>query len=787
MQCALAIGLASELYSRGLQLTINRPTPSTGSPVRNSVSVEKQGALKDSDEPSIDLRSILLTLWRGKWVILVSTLVALVLGVLSVSQVSPAYRAQAKVMFGFQRANVTNMQNVLADQKYDNAAIQDQIEILSSTVLTERVIDHLNLDESSRFNPTLLPPAPTLRDRLSEYVSLPPEIEDFIGGREADTATLSQPDPEERQRQIRLAVINNVLAGLRLAPVGQSRVIAIQYLSGSPQLSARIANSYAEQYIVDQLEAKMEATSAATEWLSERVQELRIRLADAEEAIEDAMLSLAGDSGQSLEVTQRQLQALNASLSSTTAERSRLQALHDRLNAAIDNEMDLGTISEFRASPLIQRYRTQEVELLSKLTSLQASVSAGHPSIKRINQQIAEVRRNITEEAGRIISATFLDLQAAIAQEQSLIEEVQLLEQEIVSQTSNQAQIRQLEREAEASRSLYNTFLARLQETTAQEDLQEADARLLSPAEVPLFPERVAKRRTVIVITALGALIGVGLAFLIDRLNNTFRSPAQLETVTGTAVIGILPAIGSRMKRRDIIQYSREKPGSALVEAVRNLRTSILFSNIDRPPKVVMFTSSVPKEGKSTTSMLVATTSQQMGKSAIIVDCDLRLPTLAGLVSGLETEHNLMSVLEGASTVSEAVYKDKNTGLHVLTSGGNAAHSGINAADILASNKFKLLIEELSETYDLVILDTPPTLVVADARIISRVADAVVYAVHYDSTPRGAVLEGLKDLASIDAPVVGVIMTRVNEDRASQYSYNGYSYYKGQYRDYYST
>jgi polysaccharide biosynthesis transport protein len=765
----------------------SRPTPNTGSSVRSFTSAEQPASQNESEEPAIDLRSILLTLWRGKWIIGVSTLIALILAVLSVSQVSPTYRAQAKVMFGFQRPNVTNMQNVLADQTYDSAAIQNQIEILSSTVLTERVINHLKLDENPRFNPTLQPPAPTLRDRLSEYVSLPPEITDLLGISESDAPSLSLPDPEERKRQVRLAVINNVLAGLRLAPVGQSRVIAIQYLSGSPQLSARIANTYAEQYIVDQLEAKMEATNAATEWLSERVQELRIRLADAEEAIEQAMLELAGGSGQSLEVTQRQLEALNASLSATTAERSRLQALHDRLRAAIDNEMDLGTISEFRASPLIQRYRSQEIELLSKRTSLQASVPVGHPSLKRIGQQIEEVRRNITEEAGRIISATFLDLQAAIAQEQSLIEEVQFLEQEVVSQTSSQAQIRQLEREAEASRSLYNTFLARLQETTAQEDLQEADARLLSPAEIPLFPERVAKRRTVIVITVIGTLIGIGLAFLIDRLNNTFRSPAQLETMTGLPVIGILPAIGSRMKRADIIQYSRHKPGSALVEAVRNLRTSILFSNIDKPPKVVMFTSSVPKEAKSTTSMLVAKTSQQMGKSTIIVDCDLRLPTLEGLVDEEANEHSLLSVLEGHSTVLDAVRKDDDTGLHILTSGGNQFHTGINAADILASNKFKHLIEELSETYDLVILDTPPALVVADARIVSRVADAVVYAVHYDYTPRGAVIEGLKDLSSIGAPIVGIIMTKVNEARASQYSYNGHSYYKGQYRDYYTT
>ena len=741
----------------------------------------------EQEEGSIDLRNIFMVLWRAKWIIAITTLIATVLGFLYVSQIGPQYIAQAKVMFGFQRSNVTNMQNVLVDQKYDNTALQDQIEILKSTVLAERVIADLKLDENPRFNPTLMVSVPTLRQKIMEYVSLPPEINDFFNGNSDDSLPIIAPDPEEYERRIRLAVINNVLGGLQLRPIGQSRVIGIAYISDNPALAARIANSFSEQYIVDQLEAKLEATTAATTWLTDRVQELRVRVEVSEDAIESALLDLSGGAGQSIDVTRRQLEVLNSSLSGITAERARLQALLDRLNTAIEAKMDLGTISEFRASSLIQGYRSQEVDLLSQLAGLEGTLPEGHPYLTRVTQQIEEVRFNIEQEAGRIVSATFLDLQAAIKQEEALLEEVAALERETVRQTGNQAKVRQLEREAEASRSLYNTFLARLQETTAQADLQEADARLLSPAEVPLFPLRVAKRRTLVVISVFGLLMGVAIAFLRDRLNNTFRSPVQLEELTGEYLLGVLPAIGSRMKRKALIKYMKEKPGSALVEAVRNLRTSILFSNIDNPPKVVMFTSSVPREGKSTTSMLTALTSQQMGKSAVIVDCDLRLPALAGLINAEDQEFGLMSVLEGSATLEDAVYKDDDTGLHVLTTLGNTLNNNVNAADILSSKKFEELIEKLSALYDLVILDTPPTLVVADARIVSKLADAVVYAVKYDSTPRGAVFEGLKDLHSLEAPVVGVVMTMVNESRASHYSYDGYTYYKGRYRDYYTS
>ena len=285
----------------------------------------------------------------------------------------------------------------------------------------------------------------------------------------------------------------------------------------------------------------------------------------------------------------------------------------------------------------------------------------------------------------------------------------------------------------------------------------------------------------------LGALVGIGIIFLLDRLNNSFRSPAQLEALTGETVLGVLPAIGRGLRRADVIRHLRDKPSSALVESVRNLRTSILFSNIDTPPKVVMFTSSTPREGKSTSAMLIALTSRQMGKSAVIVDCDLRLPTLSKLMGAKGREFGLMSLLEGECEVGEAVYRDPETGLHVLTTVRHASNKNINAADILSSQKFEQLIGELSDLYDLVILDTPPTLVVADARIISKLADAVVFAVRWDKTPRGAVLEGLKELRSIGAPIAGVVMTLVNEGRASKYAYDGYNYYKGKYRDYYGT
>ncbi len=749
--------------------------------------VPQQGLVVEDDDDVIDIRGVAHTLWRGKWIVVICTLIAAVLGFLAVSQLEPTYRASAKVMFDIQQSNVVNIEDVLIDQQFDASELEDQIEVLRSTTLIERVIAELNLDQNPEFNPRLRPAKVTLQDRISEFVSLPPEIEEFAQNIGIIPPPPVTPDPVEAARRERLMIINNVREGLSLRPIGRSRVIEISFVSGNPRTSAQVVNTVADQYIVDQLEAKLEATRAATTWLSDRVEQLRERVQDAEQDIEAARSQSSDNTGQSKAVTEQQLQALNGALSSTRAEISRKQSTYDRLVDAVNTNRDIGAISEFRQSSLIERYRQQEDDLLLRKITLETTFSDNNPDLIRVNQQIAQVRQNITDEVGRIVTAAQLDLQSARNQENALLQQVRRLEQQLQVQSKDQIQLRQLEREAQASRVLYENFLARLKETSTQEDLQEADARVLSPAEQPLYPESQAKRRTMMLATIVGGILGIGLVFLLDRLNNTFRTPAQLEELSGETVLGVLPAIGSKVERRKVINHLREKPGSGLAEAVRNLRTSILFSNIDRTPKVVMFTSSVPREGKSTSSMLVALTSRQMGKSAIIVDCDLRLPALARLLDAKDGKPGLMSVLEGQAEINEAVYIDPETGLHVLMPRGATASASINAADVLSSRKFSDLIDKLQDMYDLVILDTPPALVVTDARIVSKLADTVVYAVHWDKTPRDAVFEGLQELRSVQAPLAGVVMTMVNEDRASRYSYSGYSYYKGKYRDYYGT
>ncbi len=743
---------------------------------------------------SIDIRSLAMTLWRGKWIVAICLLISYVIAYLSVSQIVPTYRANTTVMFDIQQSNIVDLQEVIADQGFDRGRLEDQMLVLSSTKLIERVIEAQRLHRDPEFNPSLRIPKPTLSDRIGQIISLPPEITDLLqdfGLVRPDAPQTENPQviAEERDAKLQATIVRNVTAGLELSPVGNSRVLDIAFVADDPQTAAAVANQIANEYIVDQLEAKLEATRAATAWLSVRVEELRVRLQAAENAVQSARAEFTEERGQGLDVTRQQLGALNNALASARGETTRALTKFERLKAALDDPASISNVSEFRNAPVIVELRNRETKLQSEITKLQASVSRVNPSLELAQRELEGLRQEIStramSEARQIVAAAENDLKSARQQEAALLGQVRELEQKSLLQAEDELRLRQLEREAQASRVLYENFLGRLQETNAQEDLQAADARVLSPAEVPARAQSQQRQRTMTLTMFLGGAIGVAIVYLLNYLNNTFRSPQQLEEMTGETVLGTIPSLGSRIKRSAVLEDLRNKPGSSMAESIRNLRTSILMSNIDKPPKVVMFTSSVPREGKTTTAMMMAMTSRQMGKSAILVDCDLRLPALARMIPDDGDRPGLMSVLAGTCNIADAIHQDKESGLHVLLTKSSERQGAINAADTLSSHRFQQLIKMLCENYELVILDTPPALIVTDARILARLADAVIYAVRWDKTPRGAVLEGLKELRSVNAPIAGVAMTFINEARATRYSYDGYSYYKGRYKDYY--
>ncbi|MEM1297807.1 MAG: polysaccharide biosynthesis tyrosine autokinase [Pseudomonadota bacterium] len=716
----------------------------------------------------LDIRRLLELLWRQKWVPILCLCISMVLGQIYLKQVVPLYTSRAEVMVDLRGEQVVNLDSVVGE--LGRNPVPNQIRVLTSQQVLGRVVSHLRLDKDPEFNRALAEP--------SAIAAWKTELRELLAGGVLggllDRSRSKAPDDEtENASATHLALVAALRSRLMVRKVPGSDVIALDFTSQDPSKAALIANTLAELYIVDQLETKFEATRRASAWLSDRLGTLKAKVESSEAAVEayKATHSIVEVDGNG-NINLQQLADLNTELIAARAARAQAEARF----VQVEQRLARGGITaaaEVVSSPLILTLRTQLSELARKEAELGSRYGEKHPNIINLRAEIADVRGAASGEVRKIIETLRNDAAVARARQQTLEAGVADLESKSQRLSQSTVQLRQLEREANAERAIYENFLNRFRQTTEQEALETPDARVLSVATPPLRPSEPKRKKVLGLSGAAGLALGLGLVALLETLANTFRATGEITERTGLPVLASLPHSG-RARRRRLLDYIREKPNSALAEAVRKLRTALFLSNIDAPPRVVAITSSVPGEGKSTTALLLAHMSQQMKKSAIVVDCDIRRPTLHRTMA-LENGQGLLSVLDGTAELETAIRKDPESGLDLLPT----IEAIPQAADVLSSERFTKLVGTLRERYELVVLDTPPILLVSDAAAIGKLADTTVYAVRWDHTPREAAAQGLDLLAGLGIRLAGCVATMVSRRQEARYAaaQYGYGYY----------
>lgn len=734
----------------------------------------------DLENDSIDIRAIFVFLWRSKWIVAFGAIVGLGIAALLISAGKPTYTATASVLFQPETLNVVDIEDVIAVSK-EQSDLSNQIEILRSTNLLNRVTEKLRLWEMPTFNPSLAVdqswPAqvmPYLDWRA--YVPWAQLVE--LGLVAPPTQPLQSDNDKLARDKLRARKILQSTLGLR--PIPDTQVIRISHTSGDRTVAMRVANAVAQEYITAQLDTKLAATREATVRLSDRVVELEDEVNAAEAAVTVYESSVTSDSGQTTETLRRQLGGLNDALSSAVARTVQAQVRYIRARQASTSSDSIAGVAEFQALQSISAARNRERELLSDRAELLGLVSENHERARLMDVRIEAVRTEMRSEAERIVRMLENEFRAAQEEQSVLRGQIGVIEQSIADLGSGEVRRRQLQREADASRLIYENFLSRLKEITQQQSLEEADAVIISPAERPASADSASSKRIAGIGLVLGAGLSLGFAVLVDRLNNTFRTIEELETSTGIPVVGALPRIGRRWTRNEVLAYVRDRPTGALPEAIRSLCAGLLLGHRDRPPQVVMVTSTVSGEGKSTTGLLLAQMSAQMGKRTIIVDCNIRRPSLYTFVGSARNEHRgLRGLLDGSVSLDDAVLTDERSDLDVLTSRTEKA-TMINPADILWSDGFADLLAELRAQYDLVVLDAPAALSVADARIIAKLVDTTLYCVRWASTPRDLVADGLREFRIVNPNILGLVATMIDTRKAARYG-SGRARYKDAY------
>lgn len=687
----------------------------------------------------LDLAELFSTLWRGKWLIALFSVLFLVAGGYYVTRVAvPSYTSTAVIVLDTQISQFTSLDSVVSNLSGESEQVNTEVEILKSRRLMGKVVDHMNLVADPEFNAELLPPGLKKRTIM--------QVKSLLGIKEAEPA----PIPEElRERILRDSVITALLRQVRIRNVAKSLVFQISITTDNALKSAQIADGIAEQYILDQINIKFEETQKITTWLTERVAQFQQELENAEAEV--AAFSQKTDliSPERLLLLEIQLKERRDLVASLQKELQLRETLLTRFEAAKNGGA--------------QDSLMNDDSFMEALSELRDQVSGQPFSV----EQAEQISRQLQD-----------DIYRGKTQLSSLMDSEEALATQLVKQNNDLIQLQQLKRESEAVRLLYEYFLGRLKETAAQQGTQQADSRLLSPAVVPNRPSAPKSAQLVVIFAVLGAFIGSAVVVWREMRSTGLRSAQDLEQRFGYSVLGQIPMAPVR-NRNKLFEYLAEKSSSAVAESFRNLRTSVMMSNVDTPPKVIISTSCVPGEGKTTNSLGLAQNFAGMGKKVLLMEGDIRRRTLDVYFPDMKNRKGLISVMMGESTMDEAVIFDPTTNVHVL--GGE--QSKMNAADVFASDKFRQFVDKLRGDYDLIIIDCPPVLVVPDARILATVADSVLFSVKWNSTSIYHVEESLRTFHASGQKITGFILGQI--DTKWTQSYGKYSTYTSMGGDYY--
>ncbi len=731
-----------------------------------TIAVTSPATAVDRADEGLDLGA-LIGILRRRWQIIGAVAFAVVLiATLTVLQLTPRYAATSAVAVQTQRTQVVDIQDVVSDMAPDTATMETQASILRSNALTGKLVDRLKLDQDREFGSVA-------RAAGSEFSLLDPSS--WFGKEGARKGVI---DPLAQARE-RTRVIERVADAIDISVIPRSYVVEISAVSEDPEKAAEIANALADLYISDQIEAKYEATRRASGWLEERVAELREQAVAADRAVElyRAQHGLVG--GTSGSVDSQQLSEVNSQLILARSERAAKEAQLSQVRQLVaGGGGSLETSGAILDSPLIQRLREQESEVVRKLAELQATYGERHPRIINATAELRDLRSKIADEVRKIAASTANEVSVARAREGALSSSLAGLRGRVGASGQAEVRLRELQREADSTKTLYETFLSRYKETREQVDVQTADARIISQAEVPVGASYPRKSLSVGIALAAGLIAGAALAFALEKLDNTVRGADLVERIGGGSVLTFVPIVSGKYdKPEDVII---DRPQSMVAESIRTLQGALSLIDVDKPPKVIMLTSSVPAEGKTFISTSLARVFAQSGKKVILVDADMRHPRLH-VALDLGNEAGLVQVLSGKGQLADVIRKDSKSDVQVLTAGTGAP----NPADLLRSQRMAQLLDLLREHYDIVIVDTPPFVPMTDSQNVARLVDAMLLVVRWGETPVPVVSNTLRQVRKLGVPFTGTILSQVDMDRHAQYGYGDYGYHYSKYGAYY--
>ena len=680
-------------------------------------------------EGDIDLVKLAASLWRGKWIVLIFVLLCVGFAEFYVRHVAVTlYPATSKIALKENQPEkiLTDIESLMANGPITDTGINTELEVLRSRDLVGKLVDSLNLITQPDFNPLLREP------RLSNQIKK--QLFSFFGVASEKTKIFRSPE------EVRSIAINSVLKVMAFSNTKNTRVINISVMTTKPDLSVLMANKMAMLYIENQIQFKLDALASATEFLSKRTSELK-------NDFDELKTKLANFSSQS-------------ELVSPTIFKSQEIQLRDMRMRMMEKAEIIAKKSDRRTS--LQSFREAD-NLLGLIKYVDDF---------RLNQAISDYNSNklSLDNLNMQIEQFMLKNDVELEQEQKQLSALETSESLLTKQIERQSKellvLQQLKREADTADLIYESFFKRLQEMNVQLGLESADARFLSRATQSGTSSPI-KSKILSLGGFIGLIIGASLIIYWELRFSGFRSVNELRDKSGYRVLAGVPLIPLG-DRKTPIDYFKTKPNSMVSEAVRNLRTSIIMSNPNQDKKVIMLTSSIPKEGKTILTYALAQNMVGLGKRILLIEADIRRRDHSVKIDRNNTV-TLLDLMMGHKEFKDVNPFVEELGFDILT----ATRSDINAADLFASERFPKLLTELREYYDYIIIDSPPVLSVPDARLISTISDISIYIVKWNKTTHAQVDQGLDMITSMGVKTIGLVLNQIDSNKAKTYGYTG--------------
>lgn len=725
--------------------------------IKLTLSIKPEG-----NEDEIDLRAYWAVFKKYKWHILSITFFVGLLAALYSFSLTPIYQATATLLLEIESGNVVAIEKVYDQQYANNEYYNAHAHMLQSYLIANQVIEQIDLASHPEFDPTIERPG---------YLGLKLDLSALFPQKEPEP-----PSPTDQRYRLVKAFQNR----LEVTQVVNSPLLEVRFESSDPKLAAKVANTLVETYIENDLESRLQMTKKAAGWLIERLEGLRLNLDSSEKVLQryleqNSLVDVEGVksivAAQFKEVSSELEKSLK-NLSEATNTYRQIQALRAK---PVTNYDSLPMVLNH---PLVQHFKQIEAEALRKISELNKRYGTKHPTMIAAQAELNAAQNNTKKQVRQVIESFTKEYEVARANVTGLQKRLKQLEAEVQQITQKEYQLRVLQRDVETNSQLYDMFLARFKETDVSQTQQSSVGRLVDPAVIPVSPAKPRKDLITALFLMVGFVLSVMLAFLLNYLDNTLKDSEDVEQKLGLPLLGVLPQVKVSKKDRFKLSHMfwREKK-SSFTEAIRTIRTGIMLSNLDNPHKVLVVTSSVPSEGKTTFALNEAFALGQMNKT-LLIDADMRRPSVGKAFGLMLKAPGLSELVAGTRDISECIYTMEEVGVDLIPGG---AILPPNPLELLASQHFKAILAKLEETYEYIIIDTAPLGLVSDAQVLSSYANAVMYIIKADSTPYQLAQDGIKRLQQVNAPILGLVLNQLDVEKSTKY-YGKYGYYhKGYY------